>query len=81
MEVTRCPNCGTRLVFQSNEERKFYIIKENGEKELATHYCVDCDLAFNGCEQYETKCSVNNQDLELFHSRFFYYAKTNNFRK
>jgi uncharacterized protein with PIN domain len=47
MKVNRCPNCGTRVIFETNKELTFYLIKENGEKEIATHYCVKCDLAFN----------------------------------
>jgi uncharacterized protein with PIN domain len=47
MKVNRCPKCGTRLIFETKEGRTFYIFKENGEKEKATHYCVKCDVAFN----------------------------------
>lgn len=47
MKVTRCPDCGTRVVFQTKEGLTFYKIKENGEKEIATHYCIKCDVAFN----------------------------------
>jgi DNA-directed RNA polymerase subunit RPC12/RpoP len=47
MKVSRCPNCGTRVIFQTKEDRTFYIIKEKEEKEIATHYCVKCDIAFN----------------------------------